>query len=71
METQEYDGMTGYVKYDPKDHRVVYLKGYRSTYGVQSLPGGEEVIVWPTDAAVKAKPVSIPQWMIDAWKKAK
>ncbi len=71
METQEYDGMAGYVKYDPKDHRVVYLKGYKSTYGVQMMPEGEAAIVWPTDAAVKAKPVQIPKWMIDAWKNVK
>jgi branched-chain amino acid transport system substrate-binding protein len=71
METQEYDGMAGYVKYDPKDHRVVFLKGYKSTYGVQMMPEGEAAVVWPTDAAVKAKPVNIPKWMIDAWKNVK
>jgi ABC-type branched-subunit amino acid transport system substrate-binding protein len=71
METQEYQGIGGPVKYDPKDHRTVMLKGYRPVYGVQQLPGGKAAVVWPTDSAVKAQPVQIPQWMIAEWKKAK
>ena len=71
METQEYNGMAGYVKYDPKDHRTIFLKGYKPVYGVQMMPGGKAAIVWPADSAVKAQPVHIPQWMIDAWKNAK
>jgi branched-chain amino acid transport system substrate-binding protein len=71
MEVQEYNGMVGPVKYDPKDHRSVILKGFKAVYGVQQLPGGKAAIVWPTDAAVKAQPVQIPQWMIAEWKKAK
>jgi branched-chain amino acid transport system substrate-binding protein len=71
METQEYDGMAGYVKYDPKDHRTVFVKGYKPFYGVQMFPQGKAAIVWPTDAAVEAQPVQIPKWMIDAWKNAK
>jgi branched-chain amino acid transport system substrate-binding protein len=71
METQEYSGIVGVKKYDPKDHRTVYSKGYRAVYGIQQLPNYKYAVVWPTDAAVKAQPVQIPQWMIDAWKKAK
>jgi branched-chain amino acid transport system substrate-binding protein len=72
MEAQEYPGgIGGPVKYDPKDHRTIMLKGYKPVYGVQQLPGGKVAIVWPTDAAVKASPVQIPQWMIDSWKNAK
>jgi len=70
MEVQEYNGMVGPVKYDPKDHRSVILKGFKAVYGVQQLPGGKAAIVWPTDAAVKASPVQIPEWMINVWKKA-
>lgn len=69
MESTEYAGVTGLTKIDPKEHKTVYLEGYRSNYGVQQLPNGQAAVVWPTDAAVKAQPVQIPQWMIDAWKK--
>ena len=69
LETQEYNGIAGPVKYDPQDHRWLILKGYRPVYGVQHLAGGKAAIVWPTDAAVKASPVQIPKWMLDAWKK--
>ncbi len=71
MESEEYSGIVGVKKYDPKDHRTVFLKGYRPVYGIQQLPNYKYAVVWPTDAAVKAQPVQIPQWMIDAWKKAK
>ena len=70
MEAQEYNGIVGPVKYDPKDHRSVILKGFKAVYGVQQLPGGKSAVVWPMDAAVKASPVQIPKWMIDAWKKS-
>ncbi len=69
METQQYEGIAGPVKYDPKDHRSVLLNGFKPVYGVQQLPGGKASIVWPTDGAVKANPVEIPAWMVDAWKK--
>lgn len=69
MESEEHSGVTGVTKFDPKEHKVVYLKGHQAYYGVQQLPNGQSAIVWPTDAAVKADPVKIPQWMIDAWKK--
>jgi branched-chain amino acid transport system substrate-binding protein len=71
MEVQEYDGIGGPVKYDPKDHRSIMLRGYKPVYGVQQLPGGKAAIVWPEDAAVKANPVQIPQWMLSEWKKSK
>lgn len=71
METQEYFGIAGPVKYDAKDHRTLFLKGYTPVYGVQQLPGGKSAIVWPTNASVKASPVQIPQWIIAEWKKAK
>lgn len=71
MESQEYLGIGGPVKYDPKDHRSIMLNGYKPVYGVQQLPGGKSAIVWPTDSAVKAVPVQIPSWMINEWKKAK
>ncbi len=74
METEEYSGVAGVIKYDPKDHRTVFLKGYRPVYGVQQLPNADDQIVWPADApgsAVKARSVQIPQWMVDAWKKGK
>jgi branched-chain amino acid transport system substrate-binding protein len=71
MEVQEYDGIGGPVKYDPKDHRSIMLRGYKPVYGVQQLPGGKAAIVWPEDAAVKANPVQIPQWMLSEWKKNK
>lgn len=71
LEVQEYSGIAGPMKYDPNDHRIILLKGYRPVYGVQQLPGGQSAIVWPTDSAVKASPVQIPQWIINEWKKAK
>lgn len=70
MESQEYDGIGGPVKYNPKDHRTIMLKGYQTVYGVQQLPAGKVAVVWPTDSAVKATPVQVPQWMINEWKKA-
>ncbi len=69
METEEVYGVGGPVKFDPKDHRIVYLKGYRGLYGIQVMPQGKTAVVWPGNAAAKAQPVQIPQWMVDAWKK--
>ncbi len=70
METEEYSGVAGVMKYDPKDHRTLFLKGYRPVYGVQQLPDLHSAVVWPTDSAVKAQPVQVPQWMVDDWKKS-
>lgn len=69
MVSQEYNGIGGPVKYDPKDHRTIFLKGFRPVYGVQQFPGGKAAVVWPTDGAVPANPVQVPEWMLDAWKK--
>jgi ABC-type branched-subunit amino acid transport system substrate-binding protein len=71
MEKVEYNGVSGWQRFDPKDHRTVNLRGYLPDYGVQQLKG-KYAIVWPSNAPVaKAQPVQIPQWMIDAWKNDK
>lgn len=69
LETNEYQSIGGPVKFDPKDHRLVILNGFRPVYGVQHLPGGKAAIVWPRDAIVQVSPVQIPPWMIVEWKK--
>ncbi len=68
LETEEVYGISGPYKFDAKDHRTVYLKGFRPVYGLQAFPDGQAAVVWPTDSPVKAQPVQIPQWMIEAWK---
>lgn len=68
LETEEISGPVGTYKFDPKSHRVIFLKGFRPVYGIQALAHARTAIVWPTDSAVKAQPVEIPQWMADAWK---
>jgi branched-chain amino acid transport system substrate-binding protein len=72
METEEFSTVVGKLNYDPKEHKVVFSKGYRATYGVQELPKGKYTIVWPTEGiAVKVDPVAIPKWMTNEWKKKK
>lgn len=70
LETDTWSAIAGDMKFDPKYHKVQYLNNYRPVYGVQKLPGGKQVIVWPTTkTAVEPHPVVIPDWMKDAWKK--
>lgn len=71
MEKHKHNGVGGLIGYDSKDHRTVFLEGYKPVYGVQQLPVGEGVVVWPEDAKVDSHPVQIPQWMVDAWKESR
>ncbi len=70
LETETWSAIAGDMKFDPKYHKTKFLNDYRPVYGVQKLPGGKQVIVWPTKkTAVEPHPVMIPEWMIESWKK--